>query len=119
MFKVRWESMFMIWLVADILLFRKLCNGFGLTLNLERELSQECDRKSIKISISKFVQEMEPIAVLNHVKDDLEAPLAANVHSQFRGSVSFSGCSCKEIHSCRLPLEPCKAGPRLPKVMIS
>ena len=24
-------------------------------------------------------------------------------------SVGFSGCSCKEIHSCRLPLESCKA----------
>ena len=28
-----------------------------------RELSQEYNRKSIKISMSKFVQDMEPVAV--------------------------------------------------------
>ena len=52
-----------------------------------RELCQEYNRKSIKISMSKFVQEMEPVAVPKHVKDDLDAPLEANVHSQFRGGV--------------------------------
>ena len=35
--------------------------------------------------MSKFAQEMEPVAVPKHVKDDLDAPLEANVHSQFRG----------------------------------
>ena len=35
----------------------------------------------------KFVQEMEPASVPKHVKDDLEAPLEANVHSQFRAGV--------------------------------
>ena len=48
-------------------------------------LSQEYNRKSIKISLSKFAQDMEPVAVPKHVKDDLDAPLEANVHSQFRG----------------------------------
>ena len=52
-----------------------------------RELSQEYNRKSIKISVSKFVQEVEPVAVPKHVRDDLDAPLGANVHSQFRGGV--------------------------------
>ena len=48
-----------------------------------RELRQDFNRKSIKISMTKFV----PVAVPKHVKDDLDAPLEANVHSQFRGSV--------------------------------
>ena len=52
-----------------------------------RELSQEYNRKSIKISMSEFVQEMEPVAVPKHVKDDLDAPLETSVHSQFRGGV--------------------------------
>ena len=30
---------------------------------------------------------MEPVAVPKEVKDDLDAPLEANVHSQFRGGV--------------------------------
>ena len=84
-----------------------------------RELCQEYNRKSINISMSKFVQEMEPVAVPKHVKDDLDVPLEANVHTQFRGLVSFNGCSCKEIHTCRLLLESCRAGLRLPRVMIS
>ena len=33
--QVCWESMLMICLVEQISLFRKLCNGFGLNLNLE------------------------------------------------------------------------------------
>ena len=37
--------------------------------------------------MSKFLQEMESVAVPKHVKDDLDAPLEANVHSQFRGGV--------------------------------
>ena len=45
-----------------------------------RELCQEYNRKSIKISMSKFVQEMEPVAVPKHVKDNLDAPLEATVH---------------------------------------
>ena len=52
-----------------------------------RELSQEHNRKSIKISLSKFVQDMEPVVLPKHVNDDLDAPLEANVHSQFRGGV--------------------------------
>ena len=52
-----------------------------------RELCQDYNRKSIKISMSKFAQEMEPVAVPKHVKDDLDATLEANVHSQFRGGV--------------------------------
>ena len=88
--------MLTIWLVVEILSLRKLCNGFGLNLNLEpgnksrfrfrgRELCQDYNRKSIKISMSKFVQEMEPAAVPKHVKDDSDAPMEASVHSQFRG----------------------------------
>ena len=52
-----------------------------------RELCQDYNRKSIKISMSKFVQEKEPVAVPKHVKDDFDAPLEANVHFQFRGGV--------------------------------
>ena len=37
--------------------------------------------------MSKFVQEMEPVAVPKHVKDDLDAPVETSVHSQFRGGV--------------------------------
>ena len=35
MFKVCWESMLAIWLVVEILSFRKLCIGFVLNLKLE------------------------------------------------------------------------------------
>ena len=52
-----------------------------------RKLCQENNRKSIKISMSKSVHEMEPVAVPKHVKDDSDAPLEAYVHSQFRGGV--------------------------------
>ena len=52
-----------------------------------RELCQEYNRKSINISMSKFAQEMDPVSVPKHVKDDLDAPLEANVHSQFRAGV--------------------------------
>ena len=52
-----------------------------------RELSQEYNRKSIKVSISKYAQEMEPVAVTKHVQDHLDAPLEANAHCQFRGGV--------------------------------
>ena len=52
-----------------------------------RELSQSYNRKPIKISMSKVAQEMEPVAVPKRVKDDWDAPLEANVHSQFRGGV--------------------------------
>ena len=52
-----------------------------------RDLCQEHNRKSIKISMSKFVQEIELVAVPKHVKDDLDALLEANEHSQFRGGV--------------------------------
>ena len=52
-----------------------------------RELCQEDSRTYIKISMSKFVHDMEPVPVPKHVKDDLVAPLKANVHSQFRGGV--------------------------------
>ena len=48
-------------------------------------MSRVQSKKSIKIFVSKFVQEMEPVAVPKHVKDDLDAPLEANVHSQSRG----------------------------------
>ena len=87
----------MILLVVKISIFRKLCNEW-LRTELEfgtwdqsgfrfrgRELSQEYNRKSIKISRSKFTQEMEPVAVPKHVKDDLDEPLEANVHTQFHG----------------------------------
>ena len=57
--QVCWESMLTIWLVVEILFFRKLCNGFGLNLNLEPgnkvdvdfvvEKCQDYNPKSIKI----------------------------------------------------------------------
>ena len=61
------------------------------------ESSQEYNRKSIKISMSKSAQDMEPIAVPKHVKDDLDAPMESNAHSQFRGSCIRTG-----ILRCRL-----------------
>ena len=81
-----------------ILLFRKLFNGFRTELEFGtweqsrfrfrgREVCQEYNRKSIKISVSKFVEEMEPVAVPKHVKDDVDAPLETSVHTQFRGGV--------------------------------
>ena len=66
-------------------------------------MRQEYNRKTVKISMSKFVQDMEPIAVPKHVKDDLDAPVEAR-----EVSVSFSGCSRREILCCHLPLESCK-----------
>ena len=88
----------MIWLVVEILLFRKLCNGFGLNLNLEPGnkvdfdfVLESCVRSTIenpsRSPSQKFVQGMEPVAVPKHAKDDLDAPLEATVHSQFRGGV--------------------------------
>ena len=65
-------------------------NGFGLNLNLEPGNKVDFDfvvKSTIQNPLSKFVQEMEPVAVHKHVKDDLDAPLEANVHSQFRGGV--------------------------------
>ena len=56
------------------------------------ELSQKYNRTSIKISMSKFVQDMEPVAFPSHSKDDLDAALEC----------------------CHLPLESCKAGQLLP-----
>ena len=84
----------MIWLTVDISLFRKMCIGLSLSLGTwdqsrfwfrGRELSQEYNRKSIKISMSNFAQEMEPVC--KHVKDGVHAPLEANVHSPLRGGV--------------------------------
>ena len=84
--------------MVEILLFRKAVQWLRTELEFGtweqsrfrfrgRELCQEYNRKSIKISMSKFVQEMEPVSVSKHVKDDLDAPLEAYVHSQFRASV--------------------------------
>ena len=86
-----------------------------------RELSQEYNRKSIKISMSKFVQEMEPVAVPKHVKDDLDAPLETSVplSISWRCRSASVVAVARKIHSCRLPLESCRAGPQLPTVMIS
>ena len=91
MSKVRWESMLVICL-EEISLFQKAVQWLRTELEFGtweqsrfrfrgRELYQEYNRKSIKISMSKFVQEMEPVSVPEHVKDDLDAPLQANVHS--------------------------------------
>ena len=64
--------------------------------------------------MSKFAQEMEPVAVLKHAKDDLEAALEANVHSQLRGGVGqLQWLQLQGMHSS------CRAGLRLPMVMIS
>ena len=52
--KVCWESMLEIWLVVEILSFRKLCNGFGLNLNVEPGSKVDFDHQD---------QEMEPVAV--------------------------------------------------------
>ena len=86
MSKVCWESMLAIWLVVET----ELESGTWEQSRFRfrgRELCQEYNRKPMKISMSKFVQEMEPVAVSRHVKDDLGAPLEGNVHSQFRGGV--------------------------------
>ena len=87
----------MIWLV-EISLFRRLCSGFGLSLSLGPGIKVDFDfviknrvrntsEKSIKISESKFVQDMELVAVPKHVKDDLDAPLEAHVHFQLRRGI--------------------------------
>ena len=79
-----------------------------------RELCQEYSRKSIKISMSKFAQEMEPVAVPKTCERRGRATGKQTYTLNFvEVSVSFNGCRCKEIHSCRLPLESCKAGLRL------
>ena len=84
------------------------------------DLSQEYDRKSMKISMSKFVQYLEPIAVPKHVKDDLDAPLEANVHSQFRGGVGqLQWLQMQGILCCRSHLESCRVDQPLPMAMIS
>ena len=58
----------------------------------------EYNRKSIKISMSKFVQEMEPVAVPKHVKDDVDAPLEANVSTQ---SISWRCRSASVVAAAR------------------
>ena len=86
-----------------------------------RDLSQEYNRKSIKISMFKFVQEMEPVAVPKHAKDDLDVQLEAKrtLSISWWCRTASVVAVARKSHSCRLPLEFCKAGPRLPTVMIS
>ena len=90
--------MLMIWSVVQNLAFQKAVQCLRTELEFRtweqgrfrfrgRELCQEYNQKSIKISMSKFVQEIQPVSVPKHVKDDLDAPLEANVLSQFRGGV--------------------------------
>ena len=70
--------------------------------------------------MSKFAQEMEPASVPKHVKDDLDAPLEAKCTLQFRADVGqLQWLQMQGNHSCRLPLESCRADLRLLTVMIS
>ena len=70
--------------------------------------------------MSKFVQEMEHVSVPKHVKDNLdESWKQMYILSFVLVLVSCNGCRCKEIQSCRLPLESCRADLRLLTVMIS
>ena len=72
----------------------------------------------MKISMSKFVQYLEPIAVPKHVKDD--APLEAHVHSQFRGGVGqLQLLQMQGILCCRSHLESCRVDQPRPMAMIS
>ena len=129
MSKVCWESMLTIWLVwkscfSEAVQWLRTELEFGTWEQSRfrfrgRGLCQEYNRKSIKISMSKFVQEMEPVSVPKHVKDDLDAPLEANVHSQIRGGVGQLQWLQLQIYVCRLPLESCRADLRLPMFMIS
>ena len=70
--------------------------------------------------MSKFVQDMEPIAAPKHVKDDLDAPLEAHVHFQFRGGVSQLRWlqSQEKFHVVMCHWNPA-ASQQLPTVMIS
>ena len=88
----------MIWSVVEISRFRQLCSGFGLSLSLEPGTKVDFDfvvEKQVMNTIGNplrspcpnFVQDMEPVAVPKHFKDDLDAPMEAGVHSQFRGGV--------------------------------
>ena len=81
-------------------------------------MSEKYSRKSIKISVSKFAQEMELVAVPKHAKDDLDAPLEASVHSQFRGCVGQLQWLQLQGNPLLL-LKSCRSGLRLPVVMIS
>ena len=78
--------MSMIWLLEKNLTFQKAVQWLRSKLEFGtwdqsrfrfrgRKLSQERSRKSIKISMSKFAQEMEPVAVPKHAKDDLVGQL--------------------------------------------
>ena len=80
------------------LAFQKAVQWLGLNLNLEPGnkvdfdfVVENCVKSTIenpsRSPCQRFLQEMEPVAVPKHVKDDLDAPLEANVHSQFRGGV--------------------------------
>ena len=63
------------------LVFQKAVQRLRTELEFGTWEHQDYNRRSIKISMSKFAQEMEPAAAPKHVKDDLDAPLEANVHT--------------------------------------
>ena len=73
-----------------------------------------------RVEKSKLVQDMEPVAIPKHVKDDLDATLKSNVDSQFLGGVGqlqwLQSQANPLLSICHLS---CKAGQLLPTVMIS
>ena len=75
-----------------ISLFRKLCNGFGLSLSFEPGIKVDFDivtDNGVKSTIGNPPRSPggKPVAVPKHVKDDLDDPLEAHVHTQFRGGL--------------------------------
>ena len=117
--------------VGGNLTFQKSCGMVGTELESgtwdqsrfrfrARELSQDYNGKSIKIFMSVFVHDMKAVAVFKHVKDDLDAPLEANVNSQCRGGVGqLQWVQMQGNPFLLFATESCKAGHRLPVVMIS
>ncbi len=49
------------------------------------ELWQTADEKAIRMSMSQYVDAMEPVTIPKEIRGNLEEPLSPHLHSQYRG----------------------------------
>ena len=88
------------------LTFEKAVQWLGLSLSLEPSISKSISnsRSRIESRVQSEIHQdlhagvcsrMEPVDAPKHVKDDLDAPLEANVHSQFRSGVGAMPNRCQ------------------------
>ena len=91
---------------GNLVFSEKLCNGFGLNLNLELGnkvdfdfVVENCVKSTIenpsRSPCQSLFKKWSLLLFSKHVKDDLDAPLKANVHISisWRCFVSSNGCT--------------------------